>query len=144
MRHNFLWIVMLLMAVSCLDDKNNYNYKDINTVGDSKITGLRSVYTCFPGEEVHLVPEVKLSKDTLNPDVSYSWYVNGALTEHTEPTYTFKSDVIATHKIVFCVTDNQTGVQFVAGTQVSVDSRWLKGWMILSKGAGDASQVTMV
>ncbi|WP_270517252.1 PKD-like family lipoprotein [Sanguibacteroides sp. AM78-02pH3A] len=144
MRHNFLWIVMLLMAVSCLDDKNNYNYKDINTVGDSKITGLRSVYTCFPGEEVHLVPEVKLSKDTLNPDVSYSWYVNGALTEHTEPTYTFKSDVIATHKIVFCVTDNQTGVQFVAGTQVSVDSRWLKGWMILSKGAGDASQVSMV
>lgn len=144
MRHNLLWIVMLLMAVSCLDDKNNYNYKDINTVGDSKITGLRSVYTCFPGEEVRLVPEVKLSKDTLDPDVSYSWYVDDALIEHTEPTYTFKSDVIATHKIVFCVTDNQTGVQFVTSTQVSVESRWLKGWMILSKGAGDASQVSMV
>ena len=74
MKRILFLILVLFVAGACLDDKTNTDYRDINNFDDKwKITGIEQVYSLFPGESVTLTPEVRLSIDSLNPDVEGHW-----------------------------------------------------------------------
>lgn len=142
MKKNILWLFILLLAVGCLDDENNYDYTEINSVLDFEVKNLENT-SCFLGDTITLTPTVKLSVDSINPDISYEWYVEGEL-KSTAPTYDFIAQKIARINLVFCVIDNKTGVRYPKDMSISVESSWLKGWMILSKGPSDESRLSMV
>lgn len=72
MKYILFIFVSVFIAVSCIDDKTNLDYKEINEYQNWKIEGVDASYSLFPGESVTLTPKVRLSIDSLNPDVSYS------------------------------------------------------------------------
>ena len=104
MKKNFLWICMLLLAFGCLDDKSNYDYRDINDFDNwiSKgVSNIQSSYTLYPGESLLLEPKVRFSIDTLNPDATYAWYL-GDVDEMKKladtKDYTYTADVLGTRR----------------------------------------------
>lgn len=150
MKKSLIYIFILLSVMACLDDKSNYDYKDLNDFENWDRNGVSNVagsYTLYPGEEILLEPKVRFSIDTLNPDASYAWYL-GEEEEMTllsdQLNYTYKADQIGKFTLLFCATDNKTNVTFTKELTVSVVASWKNGWMILSRSAGNESQLSMI
>ena len=132
-------VVLVGVVSSCLDDDNNYNYKQINEMqgGALNFENFNLDYSVIEGEELVLAPTFKFTIDSITPDVSYEWYVDKKLqTGETGPTYTFKAEKSGTYQVTFAVTDNKTGVQFGKSTTINVRSIYQRGWVILSDDGG--------
>lgn len=117
---------------SCLDDKNNFDYKQVNEL-DGEILNIDIAgYEVNVGEELTISPTFKFTIDKENPDVSYEWYLDGKKLDVTTPSYTFFSDKYGIYELTYAVVDNKTGVKFSLSTKITVTSAYLKGWAILS------------
>ena len=101
MRKLGIYVVMAIFAgvvSGCLDDDNNYNYKQINWLqgGDFNFENINSEYNLIEGDELVLAPTFKFTIDSITPDVSYEWYINKQLqANETSATYTFKTRVVS-------------------------------------------------
>ena len=132
-----LIIYSLLLSIvagfySCLDDKNSFDYKQVNEL-DGGISNMDEYgYEVIVGEELTLSPKFKFTIDKENPDVSYEWYLDGKKLDATTPSYTFSSDKYGIYELTYSVVDNKTGVKFSKSTKITVASAYLKGWAILS------------
>ncbi|WP_059026662.1 PKD-like family lipoprotein [Gabonibacter massiliensis] len=150
MKNNLLWIWIVFLCIGCLDDKSNYNYKDINDFEDWQNVGVKNVqssYTLYPGESVTLEPKVRFSIDTLNPDATYAWYIekDKKLTKVCDQLfYTHEATTIGDYRLVLTAIDNKTGVTFSEDIDIDVVSPWKNGWMVLSKGGSGESQLSMI
>ena len=147
MKKNLIYIFILLFTVGCLDDKSNYDYKDLNDFTNWSVDGVRYSYTLYPGEEIKFEPEVHFSIDTLSPDASYAWY-SGEEEEmillSDKLNYTYVAEELGDFTLLFCSTDNKTGVTFTMEISVYVVAPKKNGWLILSRGAGNESQLSMI
>lgn len=150
MKKNLIYIFILLSVMACLDDKSNYDYKDLNDFENWDRNGVSNVdsdYTLYPGEEILFEPKVRFSIDSLNPDASYAWYL-GKEEEKTllseQLNYTYKAEEIGEFTLLFCATDNKTNVTFTKEISVDVIASWKYGWMVLSRFAGNESQLSMI
>lgn len=144
MKRILFLILVLFVAGACLDDKTNTDYRDINNFDDKwKITGIEQVYSLFPGESVTLTPEVRLSIDSLNPDVEGHWIL-GDTEVATGPSYTFKATEYGDYKLTFLATDKKTGVSFPAETEFRVAPQYKLGWLFLSRTASGNSRLSLL
>ena len=94
-----LIIAALLSLTSCLDNKLDESFKEINEV--KRWENIEESYSVYAGEEIVLAPQVVLTIDRLNPELDFEWYVGTELVS-TEPTYTFmsnKSLILSSSKI---------------------------------------------
>lgn len=139
-----LWIYAVIAALAgavsgCLEDNNNYDYKQINEMkGNWGYFGnFEDNYSVIEGQELTLAPTFKFTIDSINPDVSYEWYVNQKLqADETNSTYTFVSNKSGTYEVTFAVKDNKSGVKFARSTKVKVRAIYQRGWVILSNENG--------
>lgn len=139
-----VWIYAVVAALAgfvsgCLDDDNNYDYKQINDMEGARdnFQNFKDSYSVVEGEELTFAPAFTFTIDTVAPDVSYEWYMDHKLLpDETKPTYTFKSDKCGTYEITIAVVDNKTGVRFAKSTYVQVRSLFQRGWTILSDENG--------
>lgn len=137
-----IYVVMAVFAgivSSCLDDDNNYNYKQINRLqgGDFNFENINSEYNLIEGDELVLAPTFKFTIDSITPDVSYEWYIDKQLqADETGATYTFKANKSGKFQVTFAVRDNKSGVQFGKSTIINVMSMYQRGWTILSDENG--------
>lgn len=141
-----LYTIAILSMMGCLDDKTNYDYRDINDFSLSTkqmFTNWQENYVLYPGEEVTIEPTVRLSMDTLAQNVSYRWLLNGKLVGE-EKAYTYKAEQIGTNNLVLSVVDNDTKVAFSGGTTVTVQSPIESGWLLLTESPSGASELSMV
>lgn len=136
-------IYMLFLAgmsglSACLDDKNNYNYSEINELkGD--IEDMKGEYILSYGEEVTITPSFKFSIDKENPDVSYEWRVDGSLLpDETGASCTISFERGGTYELTFTVVDNKSGVRFSKSCKLRVRSPFTRGWVILSDNGGQS------
>lgn len=145
MKRILFLILVLFVAGACLDDKTNYDYRDINNFDDDKweITGIGDSYSLFPGESVTITPKVRLSIDTLNPDVEYHWLLN-KVEVATTPSYTFEATEYGEYNLIFLATDKKTGVSFPFETSLSVAPLYKLGWLFLSRTASGNSRLSML
>ncbi len=146
MKKFILYIVAVLSIVGCLDDKTNYDYRDINDFSLSTsqmFTNWQSSYVLYPGEEVTIEPTVRLSMDTLALNVSYQWLLNGKLVGE-DKAYTYKAEQPGTSELVLSVTDNDTKVTFSGGTSITVQSPLESGWLLLTESPSGLSELSMV
>lgn len=131
--------VLVGVMSGCLDDDNNYNYKQINELqgGQYSFGNINTEYNLVEGDELVLAPTFKFTIDSITPDVSYEWYIDKQLQAgETGATYTFKADKSGTYQVTFAVTDNKSGVQFGKSTIIKVMSIFQRGWTILSDDGG--------
>ena len=138
--------VFLLSVASCLDDKTNYDYRDINdwTMTEREvISNMLEDYVLYPGESITIEPVVRLSMDTLNPDVSYVWYINGEKVGE-KATFTYVGEDVGTYNGVVSVIDNATNVSWSRGFTLIVNSPIETGWLFLTRSASGASEISML
>ncbi len=127
-----LLLSMVAGFYSCLDDNNNFDYKQVNEL-DGAISNMDEYgYEVTVGEELTFSPTFKFTIDKENPDVSYEWYLDGQKLDVTTPSYTFSSDKYGIYELTYSVVDNKTGVKFSKSTKITVTSAYLQGWAILS------------
>jgi hypothetical protein len=139
-----LWIYAVITAFvgtlsGCLDDDNNYDYEKVNEVQGSmeNFDNFDRNYSIISGGELLLEPTFKFTIDSINPDVSYEWYLDRKLLrEETGPTYTFTSNKSGTYEVTFSVKDNKSGIKFSRSTSILVRSIYQRGWTILSDEGG--------
>lgn len=150
MKKSLIYIFILLFTAGCLDDKSNYDYKDLNDFENWNRDGVKNVksrYTLYPGEEIKFEPQVRFSIDTLNPDASYAWYL-GEEEKMTllgdQLNYTYTAEQLGDFVLLFCATDNKSGVTFSKQIDVEVVAPWKNCWMILSRSAGNESQMSLI
>ena len=97
MNKSFVYIIIAILCVAmsaCLDDDNNYNYDKLNELqgGYQSIGGLKDDYSIAVDEKLTLTPTFKFTIDSIAPDVSYEWYLDGQLlADEQGPSYTFSS-----------------------------------------------------
>lgn len=150
MKRSLFWILSLLLFVSCLDDKNNYDYKDINDFEGWDVNGVKNIeddYTLYPDEVLKLEPKVRFSIDTIDLDASYAWYLGSKEKMQKlsdELNYTFTAEKIGEYELIFSATDNKTGVTFSKEVEITVVTPWKNGWIVLSKSPNNESQLSMV
>ena len=145
MKRILFLILVLFVAGACLDDKSNYDYRDINNYDDNKwkITGIGGEYSLFPGESITLTPVVRLSMDTLNPDVEGHWLLDG-IEVATGPSYTFEATEYGEYNLVYLATDKKTGVSFPAEADIQVAPPYKFGWLFLSRTASGNSHLSLL
>ena len=93
MKRILLYTVLFLLLCcisSCLDDKNDFNYRQINELNGS-IENMNGWYTVSVEEDLYLKPTFKFTIDSIHPDVSYEWYLDGELLDVKTPDYTFNN-----------------------------------------------------
>lgn len=136
----FATAALCLCAVtSCLDDDNNYNYKQVNELqgGIQNFSNFDDVYSMVQGDELTFEPGFKFTIDSISPDVSYSWYVNHVLQDgQTGKSFTFKPEQSGTFEVTFAVKDNKSDVTFAKSAKVNVRSVYQRGWTILANEGG--------
>lgn len=137
-----LLLILLSGVCSCLDDKNDFNYKEINEL-TSPISNMDEIYSISVDEDLLLEPVFKFTIDSVHPDVSYEWYLDGKLLDVTTPTYTFNVAKSGSYEVTFSVTDNTTGIKFSYSSIVRVRSAYARGWVILSDQGGQ-SQLSFI
>ena len=140
MKKYLLIIAALLALTSCLDNKLDEDFKEINEV--KRWENIEEKYTVYAGEEVVLAPKVVFTIDSINPEMEFEWYVGTELVS-TEPTYTFMSNQIATHNVTFCPIDKKSGMHFNKLIRIAVQSQYETGWMVLSS-EGNKSILSIV
>lgn len=130
------------MLSSCLDDKNNYDYKEINA--KKRVENLPSDYvTLFLGESYVFEPKVVLTIDSVTPDLSHTWYSNKELIS-TENKYEFKAEEIGLFYLFYTAIDNKTGVGFPIQIRVNVVPTYGIGWFLLSEKLDGSSQLSVI
>ncbi len=142
MEKYLLGIVMVLILAGCLEDKNDFNYQKINKIDDFDVKNVEKRYSCFLDETLHLNPDVKMTVENYT-DLSYEWYLENKLVGQ-EKEFDFKADKTGIFDLLFVAVDNQTGVRFPYEITVRVESRGLKGWLVLSRTTANASRLSVV
>ena len=140
MKKYLLIIAALLSLTSCLDNKLDESFKEINEV--KRWENIEESYSVYAGEEIVLAPQVVFTVDSINPEMEFEWYVGTELVS-TEPTYTFMSNNIGTHNVTFCPIDKKSGMHFNKLIRISVQSQYETGWMVLSE-EGNKSILSIV
>lgn len=143
MKNIRIYAVLALVAgifSGCLEDDNNYNYKDINELDKGWIGGIQNFedkYSMIEGDELTFAPTFKFTIDSISPDVTYAWYLNKELLEgETGPFYTFKADKSGKQEVTFAIRDNKSRVWFAKSAQIEIRSIYQRGWTILSEEGG--------
>ena len=150
MNKSFVYIIIAILCVAmsaCLDDDNNYNYDKLNELqgGYQSIGGLKDDYSIAVDEKLTLTPTFKFTIDSIAPDVSYEWYLDGQLlADEQGPSYTFSSSKSGTARITFAVIDNKSGVKFARSTTVKIRTEFQRGWAILSRGNDNRSILNFI
>lgn len=142
MEKYLLWGVMVLILAGCLEDKNDFNYQQINKIDDFDVKNVEKRYSCFLDETLHLNPDVKMTFDNYT-DLSYEWYLENKLVGQ-EREFDFKADKTGVFDLLFVAVDNRSGVRFPYEITVRVENRGLKGWLVLSRTTANASRLSVV
>lgn len=144
MKYILYIIGLLLLVSSCLEDDNDYNYRDINTMEGFSVENIKHQYSCFQGDILKFDPTPKMSMDsTSTQNLSYEWYV-GYQKQSQERQFEYEASEIGQFKLTFVTTDNKTGLRFPYEVLLKVEGRGYKGWWILSKNDGDESMLSTV
>ena len=129
----------------CLDDDNNYNYSEVNALVGKEITGMKAEYLLAFEEEVTITPTFEFTIDKEKPDVSYEWRLDGnLLVDEVKPSSSFRFERGGVHEVTYSVVDNKSGVKFSKSCTINVRSPFTRGWLVLSEGGAQNSQLSFV
>jgi hypothetical protein len=133
---------------ACYKDKGNYDYKDINEI---KISGIAANYSTILAVDVlHIEPKIEMTEGGTDPTrFSYYWILNRGTTAidtlGTAPILDYKVNVEPnSYVLYFRVVDNETGLAWKAGTNLTVGTRFSIGLMLMGTGDNGNAEVDMI
>lgn len=129
-------IASVASMVSCIDNDNNYNYGQVNEIqgGANNFQNIDDRYNVAVGQDLTICPTFKFTIDSINPDVSFEWTMDGKVIEGAkQQSHTFNFDKSGSHDVCFYVIDNKSGLKYGTSTNIKVMAAYQRGWVILSK-----------
>lgn len=143
----YMYVLLLLMAVACTKDKNNFSYDE---PFDFQISDdVEGEIQIRQGEILRLSPDFDDSKG----DYSYLWFAwrnNGAIGYRNERDTLGREKELAAeinpsyyivgepYKLTFKVTDNRTGVSDFYFYDLRITNVYSEGWIVLEDRNGQA------
>lgn len=138
-------VVILFFAVSCIEDKSNYNYiKTIKVTFVDQIQG----YTFVAGETVDLVAPITFSEEVAEQDIDklfeITWWLDGEkIAEGYKITHTFKT--AGGSSLVVKVINRETGETYLSESMRSTTKNAVSwGWIALSERDNNASSLSFI
>ncbi|MBD0833451.1 PKD-like family lipoprotein [Aestuariibaculum sediminum] len=142
--------LVAVLGVSCMDDKGNYDYSDINEV---QFVGETDDFKVTRFENLVITPELNFTKDeSASGNYAYRWEVfENRLSGGTElELLSTERDLDATialkpggYFLYLTVTDLETGIEFQRQFDLDVINSTFEGWLVLSEVNG-GSRLDMV
>lgn len=140
MNRIFNILLACLLLAGCYDDKGNIDYRPLT---EAQVTGIKDSYLLNLGDTWTVPVTVNFTKGE-PAAVSYLWKVNGDTIAMTRDLSVVVSFPLRDNMVSeFVVTDEESGVRSIVPFQVSVQSEFSKGWMILSD-AEDHSELSFL
>jgi hypothetical protein len=132
-------LALLLCGTACLKDKSteaSIPLASIKLFADNTQT--------FPvGETVTFSPIIEWGKES-ESNYTFRWVLNGHQDISTEKDLTYAFTTVGEQYLNLIVTDKRSGLTYNQDYMVSITTPLFLGWMILSKGAGNATQLSFV
>lgn len=95
------------------------------------------------GVESNYTPTIEWG-GTTEADYDYKWTLNGREVISTELTLKYSFKEIGDAYLTFQMTDKKTGIVYGKDFSVTVAAKYFLGWVILSEGAGQKSQLSFI
>lgn len=136
-----------LFTTICLIGLLSGCYKDDSTSFQIPLAGVSIAshenMPFFAGVESDYTPTIEWD-GTTEADYDYKWTLNGREVISTELTlkYTFKE--MGDAYLTFQMIDKETGIIYGKDFKATVSAKYFLGWVILSEGANQASQLSFI
>lgn len=135
----FFFMLLVVLCVSCYEDKGNYDYIDIENI---EIEKFESVYKTL-GDTVKIEPKFNIDIPEEAPYLSYEWSLNGK-TRPDDPNWNSRNffwiadEIVTTSDFIFKVTDERYGISYMQQGYCSISGEFDAGfsWLILSEQDG--------
>lgn len=131
-----LLLAFVICLFSCVEDKGNYNYHELNEVS---VDSIKEMYSCISKiDSIFVTPDIKGSIAGGHLDnYEYKWYIcNEGNHQHTvignEKDLTYFVDLDpGQYRLYLEVKDKNTELKWLASSTLSVSTAVTKGFMIL-------------
>jgi len=139
--HFIVILCTSLLAVSCSEDKGNYDFVDINEV---IIDGLEEAYSITRFDDFNIQPDLSFTQDANTEDrYTYNWQaykIEGLLVDDDkltelsiEKNLTVKASLYpGAYKIYYTVTDTETELEWQYDFKVEIVNSIYEGWLLLN------------
>ncbi|QTE21327.1 PKD-like family lipoprotein [Polaribacter cellanae] len=146
-----LVLFTLVLVISCMEDKGNYNYKEINEV---KVEGLKEEYSVVRFDNFNIVPRiVNTKKNNNSAGYSYKWqtYDSNSIGDEVKLIdLSTEKDLLTpiqlkpgNYNIYYTIKDLDTELEFQYNFRLEVVNSIYEGWLVLSEVNG-GSRLDMV
>ena len=128
-----LRILLLIPFIwSCLDDKGNYNYRELNKI---EFDNISYNYNIYYGDPLDITPKLKFALDSVNVNLQYEWRWLDSTIATTPELHIkeFKYYEGQASTFFLRVTDLSTNMIYSNKFLVSVGGRYQNGWLILGE-----------
>ena len=138
-KYLFTAVCLMTMLSGCYEDDSTsfqFGLEDITIASHEKIpfsVGVESDYT----------PSVEWGSKS-QADFDYKWTLNGREVISTDFTLKYTFTELGDCYLAFQMTDKQTGIVYGKDFSATVSAKYFLGWIILSEGAGQKSQLSFV
>ena len=145
---NKLWILgvlILMITISCYDDKGNYSYQDPDSVLPLEIDGLPKDTSFMLFSEVELTPKITGIEN--EDDFQFTWYTyqlyasgfipqRDTLAKTKDLSFIMEYPAGNQYQLVFEAKEKKTGLAIQKKILMRVTSEYSKGWFILEDEDG--------
>ncbi|MDR2414859.1 MAG: hypothetical protein LBD64_07745 [Odoribacteraceae bacterium] len=143
-------ILMACFLYSCINDKGNYRYLDMDEIAPASISNIENEYTVLSGQSFALDPLV----EGINNEEEYEhlWYIYGIGFSRSgwkdtigrERNLDYRVTIASgTYRVTYKITSKNTGVSAYFSTDVRVISDFSRGWFI-TKDNGSVTDIDMI
>lgn len=140
------YVLSVLYAWACTEDKGNYNYTKLN---DIVISGIDKEYVVEQFSPLNIPVTITGAENNFNEDrYEYLWYLWMVNNSDTNPdTLSYEKDLeldavsvrIGEHALRYVVKDKETGLIYTARTNLKIINSFSEGVVALSDVEGDAN-----
>jgi hypothetical protein len=157
-KNRYLRLLILFLSVgslsSCIEDKGNYDYQEINSVTIAGINDAATPYAVELGGILQITPELTFSQGE-SEDFKYEWHVMSDLSPYNSKGILSKErnlNVVVgglitssgTYNLMYCVTNLTTGVRYDHVFKLLVQDKTLTGYIMLCERGNDSFDLELI
>lgn len=140
-------LVLPWWIMSCVDDKGNYNYMEVNGI---QIDSVKTTYDCIGGvDTLKIAPDLSSTLNLDGGEYAYSWYICEGVHEHmeigNELNLNYKVTLGAgSYRLYLEITDKSTGLKWLTYTTLNVSTYNTRGFLVWGEDQNGYARLDMI
>ncbi|MDR0506404.1 MAG: hypothetical protein LBH32_06265 [Dysgonamonadaceae bacterium] len=144
--------ILACVYASCIDDKGNYSYREINAV---EISGIEKSYSVYLGQSLKITPSLSFSISETQDSFKYEWHlmtgssnkISGGLLSAEKNLDIIVGNPIpgdGSYDVIYCVTNITTGVRYDCIFTLNVRDRMQTGYIMLCERENNSFDIDLI